>query len=1348
MGGTWEMWPGDFFGAGATRSKDTVQDEGHYYMECSNRGLCDRTTGECECFDGYTGAGCQRLACPEDCSGHGTCETVDELRQQNLTMLTHTTGKPCSVRTRIHEKTVRTDCDLTGTLAAGDWVKIGTHLPARIESVDKNSFNLYNGFKETLPSGTHIYEINKYELWDAHKNRACKCDPMYTGNDCSLRKCPYGDDPLTVTGFDPSNSDGTGTTSAYKQSAERQSLYIDSVVGRNTGTFTLTFVDEYGDRWTTKPIPTKVRLSRDAVSSASSVQSASGSAAGTRAQLMDNTAVVKVDFGQRNLGTTGQSYEGLRVDEISVGDVVVNGNEIRVVQSLEYADGNERTHYRYMTLRGHFGNGLAAVTHANDGSTDNTFYRITVEKESREALRALPNGRIQDVTVEAITNGGYFTGVSTMPNGYTVSGSAALLATGASGTVQTADGDKATFEASKGGLVKFSSNSHAFTMGSVTSAGVITFATDIAKVKTTAALTGTATITGHATGGTSTGITTTTSGSGSGLVVTVITGSGPTLTSVTATTAGSGYKPGDVITVAGTGSSSAGNFNSFSITLTANDLEVGGTTIGASSYVGNAGPNMLKTGKNRQILKISSVNCASNVLTFTFAATTALEAGDKVTVSGIQGSNVGLTDSAINIEHTVIASPAPSGTQFAASLTCTDGTVSFDYEVYGDVTSINTNTGTAGSTAVPVNGINYGDTIRVGNEFRRVVDDTGRHFDGSDAEPGKIFRLSSGFAVPVTRDTILGFKTHSTILAATSDLTGTLPAITGGVAGTASVSPSGGSGTGLSVAVVVADATTLTKIQVTNTGSGYQTGDVLTFPASSNYDSFTYTLAYGDFERKDIPAPIFKQNGMMYDITFESGCRTHADCRNNGIDENASDGPDPTPLVEGNDMGAVCHPGGACICSSNSYFGDGCTTDGRGSHAAPKKYVSGNINNLECDKTGLTPSIPLRATATVSRTNPRKVVLTATAEHDDNLPQSLSDIATATALTLAGDDAADYDYVVNDDQLNGFDVIFTEKATALSGGLSKTIEDSTASDNTFTTVTGHGGGHVDNDIVKITNLANGVKVGDMIRIEGQVRRVTYVSPLCKRGEIDNTDAASKAKSICPSLTASSDRYLMVEEDFVEDEFSTYANIFEPRTVVERVESDSSQVATKGADLATCVVTDIRQLSSTTSTCSSTDGPTCGDGYVDAGVMKLADSTTADNRRVTMTSGTEASHNAALMDSREVEIGDHIRFTKTAGGDSTPEVWETRTVDSVTYSVALDTTGSTKYTFFDGMVHQFTVTEAFSAAHTASAVYNDGSGTMESKVCSGRGLCDESTGECACFAGYTDVDCSVQNALSI
>eukprot|EP00924_Labyrinthula_sp_SR-Ha-C_P008658 augustus_masked-scaffold_37-processed-gene-2.24-mRNA-1 protein AED:0.20 eAED:0.20 QI:0/-1/0/1/-1/1/1/0/660 len=69
-GGTWESWP-------STHS--TSNDEGHFYMECSNRGICDRQTGLCTCFNGYEGASCRRSVCPNDCSENGICLTVNEL---------------------------------------------------------------------------------------------------------------------------------------------------------------------------------------------------------------------------------------------------------------------------------------------------------------------------------------------------------------------------------------------------------------------------------------------------------------------------------------------------------------------------------------------------------------------------------------------------------------------------------------------------------------------------------------------------------------------------------------------------------------------------------------------------------------------------------------------------------------------------------------------------------------------------------------------------------------------------------------------------------------------------------------------------------------------------------------------------------------------------------------------------------------------------------------------------------------------------------------------------------------------------------------------------------------------
>ena len=33
--------------------------------------------------------------------------------------------------------------------------------------------------------------------WDAYNSWGCVCDPSYTGYDCSIRQCPFGDDPGT-----------------------------------------------------------------------------------------------------------------------------------------------------------------------------------------------------------------------------------------------------------------------------------------------------------------------------------------------------------------------------------------------------------------------------------------------------------------------------------------------------------------------------------------------------------------------------------------------------------------------------------------------------------------------------------------------------------------------------------------------------------------------------------------------------------------------------------------------------------------------------------------------------------------------------------------------------------------------------------------------------------------------------------------------------------------------------------------------------------------------------------------------------------------------------------------------
>lgn len=47
-----------------TSDQVVLNNTAHGYTECSNKGICNRQNGRCECLDGYEGNACQRLSCP------------------------------------------------------------------------------------------------------------------------------------------------------------------------------------------------------------------------------------------------------------------------------------------------------------------------------------------------------------------------------------------------------------------------------------------------------------------------------------------------------------------------------------------------------------------------------------------------------------------------------------------------------------------------------------------------------------------------------------------------------------------------------------------------------------------------------------------------------------------------------------------------------------------------------------------------------------------------------------------------------------------------------------------------------------------------------------------------------------------------------------------------------------------------------------------------------------------------------------------------------------------------------------------------------------------------------------
>lgn len=174
----------------------------HKYMECAGKGVCDRSTGECQCFDGFEGKGCARAACPNSCSGHGNCEYIEDL----------TYGATWND----HVDTTNATTTAMGTVA---------------------------GFSDDSKS-------YKYNLWDKTKSRKCVCDAAYGDLDCSKRLCPYGTDVL-----DTKDDTYLGLEA---QKHQEQTILLASLTGDfdgfDTKTFALTFKSQLNETFTTTPI--------------------------------------------------------------------------------------------------------------------------------------------------------------------------------------------------------------------------------------------------------------------------------------------------------------------------------------------------------------------------------------------------------------------------------------------------------------------------------------------------------------------------------------------------------------------------------------------------------------------------------------------------------------------------------------------------------------------------------------------------------------------------------------------------------------------------------------------------------------------------------------------------------------------------------------------------------------------------------------------------------------------------------------------------------------------------------------------------------------------------------------
>merc|ERR1712022_3658 len=155
--------------------------------------------------------GCQRMTCPNDCSGHGTCEYIEEL-----------------------------------TFGASSGAYFGRVVPDVAHTAEASV--------QSIVKSAKTFSDTADELWDFHKSMACTCDPGYIEVDCSRRMCPKANDVM---------DERLNIADAMKYQIQNITLYAAGDDGSGnestiaefySKSFALTFTTTLNESFTTRPI--------------------------------------------------------------------------------------------------------------------------------------------------------------------------------------------------------------------------------------------------------------------------------------------------------------------------------------------------------------------------------------------------------------------------------------------------------------------------------------------------------------------------------------------------------------------------------------------------------------------------------------------------------------------------------------------------------------------------------------------------------------------------------------------------------------------------------------------------------------------------------------------------------------------------------------------------------------------------------------------------------------------------------------------------------------------------------------------------------------------------------------